>query len=98
MNIKKWPFKDKLDVISITTKGIVEEGKTILYVTHDKDDGMWQFHDGTILKEEDARIVSLKEVYELDPSIGNISNIPCGWHAWRDSKDGEWNVCKKESM
>lgn len=93
---KKWPFNDKKDVITITTKGIVEESKPILYVTHDDDDGMWQFHDGKELKEEDARVVSLKEVYALDSSISNLANMPCGWHAWRNSKEEEWKMEQTE--
>lgn len=95
---KKWPFKDKKDVITISTKGIIEEEKTILYVTHDEDDGMWQFHDGSDLNEEDARVVSLKEVYELDSTIGNLSSMPFGWYAWRDSIDDEWKMEQKERM
>ena len=93
---KKWPFKDKKDVITITTKGIIEEGKPILYVSHDEDDGMWQFLDGTGLTEEDARVVSLKEIYELDSSIGDISTMPCGWNAWMDNEDDEWKMAQME--
>lgn len=27
---------------------------------------------------DDARIVSLEEVYALDPSIGEVADMPCG--------------------
>ena len=31
-----------------------------------------------ILWMMDARIVSLEEVYALDPSIGEVADMPCG--------------------
>ena len=44
-------------------------GHPILYVSHDEDDGMWQFLCGSNHNIEDASIVSLFEVYNIDYSI-----------------------------
>lgn len=87
---KKWPFKDRQDVMTITTKSIALQGNPILYVTHDEEDGMWQFHDGSEASEEDGMILSLKEIFDLDSSIGEISDLPCGWYTWRNSKNDLW--------
>jgi hypothetical protein len=50
----------------------------ILYVTHDEEDGMWQFLDGGDASEEDARILSLKEIVAIDPSLAQLADLPLG--------------------
>ncbi|AGN70618.1 hypothetical protein B2K_38890 [Paenibacillus mucilaginosus K02] len=57
----------------------------ILYVTHDEDDGMWQFLDGGETKEEEARLLSLKEMVNIDPSLIQLSDLPLGWIMERQS-------------
>ena len=52
-------FVDEKNTMVITTKNIVNKKKSILLVSHDEDDGMWEFLDGDDVKEEDAMIVSL---------------------------------------
>ena len=41
---------------------------------------MWQFLCGKEHTTDDARIVSLEEVYALDPSIGEVADMPCGFY------------------
>jgi hypothetical protein len=93
---KKWPFKDKQNVMVITTKSIVINGNPILYISHDEEDGMWQFHDGTEANEEDGTVISLKEMLELDTSISEIADLPCGWYAWRNNINDTWKRQKAE--
>jgi hypothetical protein len=38
-----WPFHDSPNVAVITLVQIIEQGHPVLYVTHDDDDGAWQF-------------------------------------------------------
>ena len=64
-----WLFNDSPDVMVISTINIMNKVRPILYVSHDEDDGMWQFHDGYEVVEEDGRIITLKEVTEMDSSI-----------------------------
>lgn len=40
---KEFPFYDDPNTATITCSHIIEDGKPILYLSHDKDDGMWQF-------------------------------------------------------
>ena len=42
----QWPFADPKDVAVITLKSIAMGGSPVLHVTHDADDGMWQYLDG----------------------------------------------------
>ena len=57
-----FPFDDQQNTACIVCCHILE-GHPILYVSHDEDDGMWQFLCGSNHNIEDASIVSLFEVF-----------------------------------
>ena len=90
MVIKDWPFEDGKNVMVLTMKKIMKENSSIVYVSHDEEDGMWQFHDGSDVGIDDAMVVSLEEVVSRDNTIKELYNLPLGWIAWRDAKNSEW--------
>ena len=94
-----WQFNDPPNVAVIVNRKIIFEGDWIAYVSHDLDDGCWQFHtcQSEPVREEDAMLVSLKNIVDRDPSINALSELPLGWHAWRDSHDSEWQTCAKHA-
>lgn len=51
-----FPFDDQQNTACFVCCHVLE-GQPILYVSHDKDDGMWQFLCGSNHDMEDARIV-----------------------------------------
>jgi len=44
---KRWPFPDSAETAVLTTRQVLEQGLPVLLVTHDRDDGAWQFLCGT---------------------------------------------------
>ncbi len=87
----RWAFADPKNVAVFTTKQVMRLGRPILHVSHDKDDGAWQFHTGTEqLSPSDAMIVALSEIVERDQSISELADLPCGWHADRDAVGKPW--------
>lgn len=96
--MENWLFEEQPNVAVITTKNILNRSLDILQVWHDEDDGMWQFLDGTDIKEEDALIVSLKEIVELDNSILQLYSLPLGWVAFRSNKNSEWEIMDGEDI
>jgi hypothetical protein len=90
MKNNKWPFDDPPNVAVFTSKQIIEGKDWIRYVTHDSDDGAWQFHGTKQTNEEDAKLVALSNITEKDPSIFELVDLPLGWHAWRDKKKSGW--------
>ncbi len=86
----KFPFDEPENTAVITCNHILENGADILYVSHDKDDGMWQFLCGGIHLPEDARIVSLYEMFCIDKTLSKISDMPCGYVAERKTKNTDW--------
>lgn len=92
MTAKPWHFRDPPSVAVVVRRGVVENGDWIAYVTHDADDGGWQFHnnDQTPPKESDALVLGLGEVVKIDPTILALADLPLGWHAWRSSRNSPW--------
>lgn len=89
--MKHWPFTELENAAVITLRDITDGKTRILLVTHDKDDNMWQFLDGRDNPApSDAALVCLRHIYELDPGIGELADLPCGWRAWRDTPDQPW--------
>ena len=73
----KFPFDDDPHTACIVCNHVLKKEGAITYITHDED-GMWQFLCDKEHSMDDARIVSLEEVYALDPSIGEVTDMPCG--------------------
>jgi hypothetical protein len=86
----EWPFDDPENVTAITTVHVLERRLPILLVTHDDDDGMWQVLCGTTNDPSDGRIVCLGCMYQLDPTIRDLADLPRGWRAWRDNISSPW--------
>jgi hypothetical protein len=81
-----------LDGVAISTKNIVYNAASILKVTHD-DDGIWQFLDGSSeLEEDDAVVVSVGTIINIDPTLKEILNLPMGSKAFRKDKSSTWIV------
>jgi hypothetical protein len=87
---RDWPFDDPPNTASYTTANVLERGFPILLVTHDADDGAWQFLCGETNKTEDGRLIGLDCALTLDPSVGELADLPLGWRAWRDSPTDPW--------
>ena len=86
-----WPFEDATNTAVFTSSRILGGEDWVYYVTHDADDGAWQFHPYSgRTPEEDARVVGLREMLEIEPRISELADLPTGWHAWRPEREGEW--------
>ena len=86
----KYEFIDEKNTMVITTKNIVNKEKSIMLVSHDEDDGMWEFLEGEEVKEEDAMIISLYEMVNIDPTVNQVADLPLGWIAYRDVEQDKW--------
>ena len=87
---QEWPFSDPPDAATLTLRQITDHGKPILHVSHDADDGMWQFLDGDEVSMDDAVVVLLENVVALDPTVADLADLPIGWQATRISVSEPW--------
>lgn len=89
-------FFNKRDKTAVLTCcHITEQNSDILYVSHDGEDGMWQFLCGKSHTPDQGRIVSLSEIITLDKSVKKILFMPCGYFAERSNKKAKWSIKKK---
>lgn len=88
--MNNWPFQDPQNVAAITVRQIVLGGEPILLVCHDEEDGGWQFLTGESIETSDSMVVGLSTVYALDPTIGELADLPLGWQAWREHRNASW--------
>ncbi len=86
-----WPFVDAPNVAVFTSWRILRGQDWIHYVTHDEEDGAWQFHPNSgPTPPSDAALVALHEMVAHDPSLAELADLPIGWCAWRDSEKSPW--------
>jgi len=71
-----WPFADPRNVAVVTVKNIMNGVAPILRVTHDLDDGAWQFLEWVTPDIDDAAIMSLEEITISDPTILELVDLP----------------------
>ena len=86
---KKWEFNDAEDTGVLTTKQVVDGKKPIIYVSHDGEDGEWEFY-GENLDAKNAVIIPFKTIVDLDKTLNDLADLPCGWVATRSNKNEPW--------
>jgi hypothetical protein len=88
--VPDWLFSEPPNLAVIASKTIFE-GAYIGFVSHDADDGGWQFIAAAgETNEVDAMLVSLQSVVDHDPTIKLLADLPLGWVAERHSADEPW--------
>ena len=85
-----WPFEEPKDMAVFTTTAILAGEDWVYFVTHDDEDGFWQFHGEQDSGIEGAKLSSLEKLFTLEPRIAELANLPLGWCAWRDAPDAPW--------
>lgn len=76
--------------LGVLTTAAVLGGAPILMISHDEDDGGWQFLCGSTNDPADGRIVHLREIVAMDPTVTAVADLPLGWVAFRNATDGDW--------
>jgi hypothetical protein len=83
-----WPFDEAPNAAVITVSSILEEGLPILFCALSEEG--WQFLDGREQVEAEARVIALVEAWEIDPTIGDLADLPINWCARRESAGSRW--------
>ena len=91
----KFPFNEPENVAVFTCVHVLENKETVCYVTHDEDDGVWQFLCNRNHNLSDARVISLKEMVERDSSVCQLADMPLGYGVSREDGASPWKSFKK---
>ena len=78
---------------AITTKYVVNNNSIIVSVFYDED-GDWQFLGEEEVSEEDAIVVSIQEMIDIDKSLANLPDLKEGESAYRKNKESIWLIRK----
>ena len=78
---------------SNTTKYVVNNNSIIVSVFYDED-GDWQFLGEEEVSEEDAIVVSIQEMIDIDKSLVNLPDLKEGESAYRKNKESIWLIRK----
>lgn len=70
---------------------VANKERPIPYACHDGDDGSWQFLCGQDdHNESNAKVISLKNVTEIDETINDLYEMPLGVGAEREKPGAKW--------
>lgn len=78
---------------AITTKYVVNNNSIIVSVFYDED-GDWQFLGEEEVSEEDAIVVSIQEMIDINKSLVNLPDLKEGESAYRKNKESIWLIRK----
>jgi hypothetical protein len=78
------------NVAVITIPEIADGKKPILLVTHDAGHGGWQFMPGGDISGIKPLAIEKEEILRIDPSLEEITDLPIGWRAVRETSKSEW--------
>ena len=92
----KKEFADALNTVVFTTKYVTEDNKEITYVTHELEDGSWQFFSDDEFEDftKVAKLVTLSNIIRIDKTVLDIADLPLGYYATRKNKKEKWETFK----
>ncbi|TAK53962.1 MAG: hypothetical protein EPO24_13710 [Bacteroidetes bacterium] len=86
-------FKEPENLAVFTCTHVMRGGDPILTISHEEDDGGWQFLCGNKEhRNKDAMIVALMEIVALDESVNEVADLPLGRRVKRETKNAKWDI------
>lgn len=83
-----WKFPDPPHTRVFLSKTVHEGTEPVTYVSHDAEDGAWQFLGDSMSDGGGPAISCFHHPIDNDPSLTELANLPLGWYAER-AKPGE---------
>ena len=87
-------WDDPLDPIALTLKDIAEGKRPVLVVVHYEAPGGWQFLDGSDVSDQEPHVVAKEDLLKVHPDLTQVTDLPLGWKAERESVKGKWKRSK----
>jgi hypothetical protein len=91
-----WPFADPPNFVAYSTRAVMERSAPILFVSHEADDGAWQFLNPD-WEPDDLVVICLQHALQQDPSIAALADLPRSWSAERQSPVEPWRRAPLEA-
>jgi hypothetical protein len=84
------------DLAVFTTRFVLDDKKTITFVSHELEDNSWQFFSDDKFDDFNAvaKVVGFNEILEIDPSLIDLISLEPGYHAKRKDRNDIWKIGK----
>jgi hypothetical protein len=83
-----WKFPDPPHSRVFVPAAVKSGAEPVTYVSHDIEDGAWQFLGDSMSGGEGPVLLCLHHVIDNDPALAELAELPLGWQAER-AKPGE---------
>ncbi|MGA2650701.1 MAG: DUF4262 domain-containing protein [Terracidiphilus sp.] len=90
-----WKFPDPPHTGVYLSKAVQTGTEPITYVSHDADDGAWQFL-GDTMSDSGGVLVCLHHPIDDDSSMVELADLPAGWWAERGAPGEPWHRYEQE--
>ena len=85
-----WTFPDLPHTRVFLSEAVNSGLEPVTYVSHDRDDGAWQFLGDTMSGGKQPIISCLHHPVDRDPSLKQLADLPVGWWAERVDTSSPW--------
>ena len=80
----------------MTTSHVLCNGSPVTFVLYDEE-GDWQlFGDDEVDEDEDAYLVAVEEILEMEPALKRLPDLQPGQAATRDKDSTRWEIVEEE--
>jgi hypothetical protein len=85
-----WKFPDPPHTRVFLSEAVHSGGEPITYVSHDIEDGAWQFLGDSMSGDREPVITCFHHPVDEDPSLNELADLPLGWWAERTRPGESW--------
>lgn len=85
-----WKFPDPPHTRVYLSQGVHIGTEPVTYVSHEAEDGAWQFLGDNMANEGGTKISCFHHPIDRDPSLAELADLPPGWYAQRSQIGQPW--------
>jgi hypothetical protein len=86
----EWRFPDPPSRLAFLSKTVSRGEEQVTFVSHDRDDGAWQFLGDSMSDGGGPVLVCLHHPIDADPTLQELADLPVGWVAERAAVGEPW--------
>ncbi len=88
--LAKWKFSDPPTRAAFLSQAVFNGSERITYVSHDEEDGAWQFLGESMSGDQPPVVSCLSHSIDNDQTLEELADLPLGWWAEREDAQHSW--------
>jgi hypothetical protein len=89
-SLYNWKFSDSPHASAYLSQTVFDKKEHITYVSHDVEDGAWQFLGDKMAGGGGPIVSCLHHPIDDDPTLKELADLPLGWYATRENSESPW--------